>query len=61
MFCVGTNRNVMKTQVLEGTYGKQMENTGVAYEPVENAMCTKALIWKLWKTYGKHKCCVGIH
>ena len=41
-----------------GTDGKRKENTGVAWEPIENARETQVLRVSLWKPQGKHTCCV---
>ena len=57
--------------MLLGTYGKHMENTSVAWEPMHNARKTFVLYWhqsktqeKHWfgvGTYGKRRFCIGTY
>ena len=40
---------------------KHEENTGVAWERMENAWKTQVLRWNIWKTQGSLSICVGTY
>ena len=44
-----------------GTYGKQKETSGFAWEATENARRTQVLRKNLLTTQSKHRCCVGTY
>ena len=57
-------KNLWKTQAKRmfcvKTTQKHKENTGVAWEPIENTTKTFVLRRNIW-SQGKHGCCVGTY